>query len=114
MNISSIVVRTAPEHVKDVIEGLNKSGLCEVHFHDEQGKIIVTIEGKDVGEEIKKVTAIQRVEHVLSAEMIFSYNEEELENAKEFLEKMEGSVPDVLEEKEPDVSRVNYGGRLKM
>ncbi len=78
MNISSIVVRTAPHHMEKVIENLKASGLCDVYFHDEEGRIIVTIEGKDVNSLIKKVKAIQGMTHVLSAEVNFSYGEEEL------------------------------------
>jgi len=83
MNVSSIVIKTSPEHLKDVLESLNSSDFCETHFHDELGRIIVTIEGVDVGEEMKKLKLLQKTDRVLSAEMVYSYSEGELEKARE-------------------------------
>ncbi len=114
MNISSIVVKTTPEHIQDVLADLNGSELCDVHFHDEHGRIIVTIEGENVGVELEKMMALQRADHVISAELVYSYNEEELANAREFLDNVEDSVPGVLEEENPDARKVKYGGSLKM
>ena len=113
-NISSIVVRTSPEYVEEVVEGLNNSELCEVHFHDKLGRIVITIEGENVGVELKKMTAIQEIDHVLSAELVYSYNEEELANARDLLENAEDTVPAALDEENPDAGKIKYGGRLKM
>jgi nitrate reductase NapD len=114
MNISSLVVRTSPEYLEEVVESLNTSEHCDVHFQDEEGKIIVTIEGENIGDEMKKMAAIQKMAHVLSAELSYSYNEEDLSDAMERLENQESAVPDLLEEENPDVRKVNYSGRLKM
>jgi len=113
MNISSIVVRTSPEHMEEVIEGLRTSGLCDVYFHDERGRIIVTIEGENLDGEIKKVRAIQTMAHVLSAELTFSYSEEELLNAREHSENIKDSVPDALKDDTIDARDIPYGGNLK-
>ena len=53
MNVSSIVVKTLPEHVQSVIENLRSSDFCEVHFHDAAGRIVVTVEGEDISEEMR-------------------------------------------------------------
>ena len=52
MNISSIVVQTNPNFTEGVVELLKSSDYCDYHFHDEKGRIIVTIEGEGVEEEI--------------------------------------------------------------
>ncbi len=98
MNISSIVVKTKPEHVQEVRESLDKSGLCEVYLHDDQGRIIVTIEGKDVNEEMNKVKQIHDISHVLSAQLSYSYSDEEFKNAAQEFKKIEDAVPDALKD----------------
>lgn len=98
MNISSIVVKTAPEQVKPVMDNLRLSGLCEVHFHDEQGRIVATIEGRDVGEEMAKLKAIQGLPRVLSAELAYAYSENELDEAIKNINAAGKPVPDALRE----------------
>ena len=95
MNISSIVVKTAPEKLTGVMECLKNSGLCELHFHDEAGKIIVTIEGHNISEEMRKMKAIQNMPNVLSADLAYSYSEKEMQEAMEIIEKAD-AVPDLL------------------
>jgi nitrate reductase NapD len=98
MNISGVVVKTAPEHVQSVLESLRSSGLCEVYFHDDSGKIIVTVEGQDTGEEVQKMKAIMNIPRVLSASLAYSYNEKELNEAFKEPEKRGNAVPDSLKE----------------
>ena len=98
MNISGIVVKTAPEHLRNVLDNLKASGLCDVFFHDEAGKIIVTVEGKDTGEEVKKMKAILNMPHVLCANLAYSYCEEESEDAADRSKSVADVVPDVLRE----------------
>ena len=52
MNLSSIVVQTRAENLDKVLEDVKASPDCEYHLHDEKGRIIVTIEGKNTEEEI--------------------------------------------------------------
>jgi periplasmic nitrate reductase NapD len=75
MNISSIVVRTAPENLQSVLCSLRFSGLCDVYFHDETGKIVVTIEGEDIEEEVQKMKALLDIPKVLCANLAYSYCE---------------------------------------
>ncbi|HEX05469.1 MAG TPA: hypothetical protein ENH10_10025 [Bacteroidetes bacterium] len=74
MNISSIVVHTRPEHFSDVLDRLQQSDICEVHFHDPKGKIVVTIESGEVGSDIGNMKLIQDMEHVASASFVYSTN----------------------------------------
>ena len=43
MNVSSIVVKTDQENLQEVMDNINAIDLCEVHFNDSEGKIVVTI-----------------------------------------------------------------------
>lgn len=98
MNVSSIVVKTAPEHLTEVVGNINALDLCEVFFHDDQGRIIVTIEGETIGEEIKRLRLIQELPHVMSADLMYAYSERELGRATEELKKMRDPVPAALKE----------------
>ncbi len=111
MNISGVVVRTKPEHLEEVIKSLEESGMCDVHFHDEEGRIVVTIEAETTEEEVFKLKAIQSLEHVLSADLVYAYSEEELEKAKEELVMEKGEIPKIIEEDVP-AERIKYYGHI--
>ncbi len=95
MNISSIVVQTRPEFLEKVVEDLKKCGVCDYHMHDEIGRIIVTIEGEGVSEELKKLKVIESIPHVASADMQMAYSEDELNEHMDVLENAD-AVPHML------------------
>lgn len=113
MNLSSIVVLTTPEHLKSVIASIKSSNEWEYHLHDEKGHIIVTIEGRDTDEEIRKLKKLQEIPHVISAEMAFAYSEDELEKEREKLEKSKDNIPDWLNNPDVKMREIKYGGDLK-
>jgi len=111
MNISSIVVQVLPKNYDEVKEALESSGVCDYHFGDkEKGKMIVTVDGKGVEEEIKKLVHIQKTKGVLAADMMQTY-QEELEGAIKELEEAD-VVPDMLN-MDSDVRDIIYNGDLK-
>ena len=112
MNISSILIQTRPEFLETVLEKVKNSDICDYHLHDEKGRIIVTIEGKDISEEIKKLTIIQSWPYVIAADMQMSYSEEELDKNIEVL-KNQDAVPKILKEEDVDLDKVVYHGDLK-
>jgi nitrate reductase NapD len=79
MNISSIVVKTRPENLEALKVSLAESGLCDVHFSDELGRIIITVEGDDNADETKKLKAVQQLPHVVSADFSYTYADEDPE-----------------------------------
>lgn len=81
-------------------------------MHDEKGRIIITIEGKNVEEELKKLKVIEAIPYVSSADMQMSYSEEELSNHMEVLENAD-LVPKVLNDKDIKVEDIVYRGDLK-
>jgi len=87
MNISSIVVQCKSEHYDKVVEWCEKNEICDFHFGDkEKGKIIVTIEGEDVSEEIEKLKQIQVAPYVIAADMMMTYQEDMLDEEIKNLE----------------------------
>ena len=112
MNISSIVVQCHQKDFEDVKKWCEESDICDYHFGDiSKGKIIVTIEGKGVEEEIAKLTTIQKVPGILAADMMMSYQEEldrEIKNLNEATE-----VPEMLNDENFDPHNFVYNGDLK-
>ena len=90
MNVSGIVARTTPEHMEEVISGINEIDFCEVHFHDGEGKIIVTIEGESIYDQMENMKRIKGIPFVLNANLIYSYCEDELADALEKLKRQGG------------------------
>ena len=112
MNISSIVVQTLPKYLEEVVESLKNCDVCDYHMHDELGRIIITIEGNGVQEELKKLKVIEAIPHVMSADMQMAYSEEELSSHMEILENAD-LVPKVLNDDTVDASNIVYNGDLK-
>jgi nitrate reductase NapD len=113
MNISSIVVQALPKNVDDLVALFKESEDVDYHLHDkEKGKIIITIEGDGVEEEIKKLVKIQQIPDVIAADMMMTYQEDELDEEIKKLE-AENPVPNVLSDETVKVEDVVYHGDLK-
>ncbi|QKF66078.1 periplasmic nitrate reductase assembly protein [Arcobacter venerupis] len=112
MNISSIVVKTLPEHINEVVKSLKNCEVCDYHMHDELGRVIITIEGNGVQEELTKLRVIEAIPYVMSADMQMAYSEDELNSHLEVLENAD-AVPKVLNDKEIRSYDIVYNGDLK-
>ena len=112
MNISSIVVQTLPKYLEEVVESLKNCDVCDYHMHDELGRIIITIEGAGVAEELKKLKVIEAIPHVMSADMQMAYSEDELSSHMEVLENAD-AVPKVLNDPTIGAADIVYNGDLK-
>ena len=110
MTLSSIVVQTKPKFLETVINSLKESNLCEYHLHDEKGRIIITVEGEGVEEEVNKLSDIQSIEHVISAEMMYSYSEEELDKLRE---NIGDDIPTWMNDENINAKEIVYNGDLK-
>ncbi|MEA2018642.1 MAG: chaperone NapD [Campylobacterota bacterium] len=112
MNISSIVVQTLPKFLEEVVNALKNSDACDYHLHDEKGRIIVTIEGESVSEELKKLKVIEAIPHVVAADMQMAYSEDELDSHMEVLDNAD-AVPKMLHDDELKPEDIIYRGDLK-
>ncbi len=112
MNVSSIVVQTLPKYLDEVVESLKQCEACDYHLHDEKGRIIVTIEGSGVKEELEKLRVIEAIPHVASADMQMAYSEDELDEHIEVLENAD-LVPKMLNDENTDPNKIIYRGDLK-
>lgn len=112
MNISSIVIQTVPKYLDEVVQNLKECEACDYHLHDEKGRIIVTIEGNGVAEELEKLRVIEAIPHVITADMQMAYSEDELNAHMEVIENGD-AVPKMLNDDNVDLSSITYNGDLK-
>ena len=112
MNISSIVVKTLPKHINEVVESLYNCDVCDYPMHDELGRIIITIEGDGVQEELKKLKVIEAIPYVMSADMQMADSEDEVSAHMEVLENAD-LVPKALNDNSINASNIVYNGDLK-
>ncbi len=112
MNISSIVVQTVPKYLDEVVQSLKDSKACDYHMHDEKGRIIITIEGNGVSEELEKLRIIENIPHVVAADMQMAYSEDELDEHMEVINNAD-AVPRMLNDDTIDAKDIIYNGDLK-
>jgi nitrate reductase NapD len=112
MNISSIVVQTLPKYVEEVIESLKACEACDYHLHDEKGRIIITIEGEGVSEELAKLRVVEAIPHVIAADMQMAYSEDELDEHMQVINDAE-LVPKMLHDDDLKPEDIIYNGDLK-
>ena len=112
MNISSIVVQTVPKYLDEVVESLKNCEACDYHMHDEKGRVIITIEGNGVKEELEKLRVIEAIPHVVAADMQMAYSEDELDEHMEVLDNAD-AVPKMLNDENVDPEKIIYRGDLK-
>ncbi|MEA2110818.1 MAG: chaperone NapD [Campylobacterota bacterium] len=112
MNISSIVVQTTPKFLEEVLRDIKACEVCDYHLHDAKGRIIITIEGESVDEELKKLRVIEAIPHVIAADMQMAYSEEELEKNIDVINSAD-AVPKMLNDDDLQPSDIIYNGDLK-
>lgn len=112
MNISSIVVQTVPKYLAEVVQSLKDCEVCDYHMHDEKGRVIITIEGEGVAEELEKLKVIEAIPHVITADMQMAYSEDELDAHMEIIENGD-AVPKILNDDSVDFTTMTYNGDLK-
>jgi nitrate reductase NapD len=77
MNLSGIVVTTAAEHLHAVAAALAALPGVEVHRADEAGRLVIVQEAANVGVEIESFERIRALPHVVSAELVYHYLEDQ-------------------------------------
>lgn len=112
MNVSSIVVKCAPKFLEEVLGSLEGSGICEVYAFDENGRIVVILEGESTEEESNKLKQIQVIPHVLSADMVYAYSESEFAPEEGKFEKQSDATINLLNSNIP-AEQIFYRGHLK-
>ncbi len=112
MNVSSIVVQCLPKWLDQVVQSLKDCEVCDYHMHDEKGRVIITIEGDGVSEELKKLSVVEAIPHVIAADMQMAYSEDELDEHMEVINNAD-VVPKMLNDDDLEARDIVYNGDLK-
>lgn len=73
--ISSLVVQTQPELLKEVRDAIENIAEAEVMAQNEQGKLVVVLDTQGNRQAADTITAIQNTAGVLSATLIYQYDD---------------------------------------
>jgi nitrate reductase NapD len=77
--ISGVVVASRPEHLAEVSQALETISWAEVHFSDQRGRLVVTIEAANLDQSADRLKELQDLPCVLMAELAqYCIEEEEL------------------------------------
>lgn len=77
-SVSGVLVQCASSDIMRLWEEMAEIPGVDCHFKDEVGKIIITIESSGINGEIRALSQIQKLKGVISADMIYSYQGDEL------------------------------------
>ncbi len=70
MNLSALLIHTQPTKLPDLITRIEAVSWAKTHHHDEQGRLIVTVEAADLREDQQRLEKIQSLPGVISAEVV--------------------------------------------
>jgi nitrate reductase NapAB chaperone NapD len=77
MTVSGVVVACRPEHLAETAEAVNGFSWAEVHYTDCKGRLVVTIDARNVEESMERLTEVQGLPRVVMAELAEFVVEEE-------------------------------------
>lgn len=82
MNYSGIFATTQPKNLEAMTRSINGLEWAEVYQSDENGRIVVVLEGETTEEEIARLQKLKRLPGILTAEMVYHYFEDEAETMR--------------------------------
>lgn len=86
VHISSLVVHATPKRVQNVEDVIAAMPGAQVHGSSPNGKLVVTFDASSADEMLSKITAVQRIDGVLSAALVYQ--------CADTLEAMNEEIPD--------------------
>jgi|GEM_PF-1011704 len=74
-NICAVVIQTEPKEVESVLENIEKMQICDIHFYNMEGKIIVTLESENPQKQIETINIFQTIHNVIHVGIHFIYSD---------------------------------------
>ena len=108
MNYSGIAVMTTPDRVDALRQDIEALDWAEVAHWAEDGRLVVVIEGEDIGEEVRRLKVLKDLPGVMSAEMVMQYCGEESMTPADVAETL-----NYLNAEEGTEGQLSYYQRLK-
>ena len=78
MNVTSVIVRTKPENLESVMVGIRAMDGCDIHFNDEAGRIVVTIESESGSDDMPRLRDLSNLPNVISAGVVYTFSDDGL------------------------------------
>jgi periplasmic nitrate reductase NapD len=78
MNISSVIVRTRPEKLGAVLDGLALIPGVEVHADPGDGRLVLTIEDREGCSTADAFVSMHQLDGVLTASLVYEYCDDDL------------------------------------
>ena len=69
MTVSGIVMACRPEHLGEMADVVNALDWAEVHYTDQNGRLVVTIEASDIDESMNRLKELQGLPQAIMAEL---------------------------------------------
>jgi nitrate reductase NapAB chaperone NapD len=69
MTVSGIVMACRPEHLGEMSGVVNALDWAEVHYTDQDGRLVVTIEASDIDESMNRLKELQGLPLAIMAEL---------------------------------------------
>jgi nitrate reductase NapD len=79
MNISSVVIRTRPEHLCGVRQRLADLPGVELHTETPDGHLVVTVEDTNVATAAETYISLHNIDGVLGASLVYQYSDDGLD-----------------------------------
>jgi len=108
MNIASVVVAIKPENLARVKKEIKTLPWAVVHHTNEDGRLIVTIEGETAEKDVERFKFIRNIPDVLNVELIQYTFEEDGELPDDPSEFESDEVPDYLQNDDLDEVGINH------
>ncbi|MCB8821107.1 chaperone NapD [Microvirga rosea] len=74
-HISSLVIHSRPDRVSSIVDSLSLIEGAEIHGGMDTGKLIVTLETESESQVVERINAIQVLDGVLAATLVFHHFE---------------------------------------
>lgn len=105
MNISSVVINVDKKYIDVAKESIATLDGCEVVASNEV-KIVALINAKNLDDELAKFKSIEKLKHVVSVVMVYSY-QEDIEDALS-----QNAINSFLDDDSLDTKNVKYSGDI--
>lgn len=105
MNISSVVVNVDEKYIDVVKESISILDGCEV-VASNQAKVVALINAENLDDELAKFKNIEKLKHVVSVVMVYSY-QEDIEDALS-----QNAINSFLDDDSLDAKNVKYSGDI--
>ena len=69
VTVSGIVMACRPEHLGEMADVVNALDWAEVHYTDQNGRLVVTIEASDIDESMNRLKELQGLPRAIMAEL---------------------------------------------